>query len=330
METAIASSSGLRARARARWQAWLKRRIPPAREVVLDQRRIFIFPSLPGLFFLFCLVVILLAAINYQNNMSYALVFLLANIFLVAVLHTYANLSGLRIRGVSADPVFPGEEACFRVQLSASGRRDHVALRLRWREGEAADVSSVADDDVEAIELFSVATTRGWHRPGRLLIESTYPLGLLRCWTWIDLDLAALVYPAPEPCEAPTGVQLARPDGSAVPVDGNDDFFGIRAYRVGDSLQRIYWKGLARGQSLQSKVYTAYADRSVWLDWDAFGGIDLERRLSRLCFWALELERDQQEYGLRLPAVELAPGTGPEHLEAVLRTLALYQMGDTV
>jgi hypothetical protein len=35
----------------------------------------------------------LVAAINYQNNMAFALTFLLANLFVVAVLHSYANLS---------------------------------------------------------------------------------------------------------------------------------------------------------------------------------------------------------------------------------------------
>ena len=106
-----------------RFQRWVNRRIPAAREVTLDQRRIFIFPSRTGLFFLFCLAVMLLAAINYQNNMSFALVFLLANVFLVSVLHTYANLSGLTIRGVSAQPVFPGQASEFRLRLSRKPKR---------------------------------------------------------------------------------------------------------------------------------------------------------------------------------------------------------------
>ena len=69
-----------------------------------------------------------------------------------------------------------------------------------------------------------------------------------------------------------------QPDGSSVPVDGNDDFFGIRDYRPGDSRKRIHWKSLATGQSLSSKVYTAYADRSVWLDWEQFPAPNPEQR----------------------------------------------------
>ena len=89
-------------RLRRRCHDWVGRRIPPAREVTLDQRRIFIFPSLTGLFFACSLLVMLLAAINFENNLSYALTFLLATLFIVATLHTYANLSGLTIRAVRA------------------------------------------------------------------------------------------------------------------------------------------------------------------------------------------------------------------------------------
>ena len=39
-----------RERARERWKRWINRRIPPAKTVTLDQRRIFIFPTRTGFF----------------------------------------------------------------------------------------------------------------------------------------------------------------------------------------------------------------------------------------------------------------------------------------
>jgi uncharacterized protein (DUF58 family) len=107
-------------------------------------------------------------------------------------------------------------------------------------------------------------------------------------------------------------------------VLGSDDFYGFRDYRQGDSLRQIHWKGLARGQSLQTKHYGAYADRSVWLDWDMFPGAGVEQRLSHLCYWALEFESRDEEYGLRLPGVLIEPGSGDKHRERVLQELALY------
>jgi uncharacterized protein (DUF58 family) len=316
-------AGGLRQRLRARFQEWVNRRIPPARTVTLDQKRIFIFPSRTGLFFGLCLLVMLLTAINYQNNMSFALTFLLSTLFVVGILYTYANLSGLTIRALRASPVFPGQQAEFALLVERGGRREHYALHIGW-PGSAATVINLAEQDRVEVHLRATAGQRGWFSPGRLLIETNYPLGLLRCWTWIDLDLCALVYPQPLATAELPGLPGDQGDGTSLPSAGSDDFYGFREYREGDSKRQIYWKGLARGQVVQVKQYAAYANRSVWLDWDMFPGIGAEQRLSHLCYWALEFARRDEEYGLRLPGEMLAPGQGERHRDRVLQALALY------
>jgi uncharacterized protein (DUF58 family) len=314
---------GIRAQFRMRFRQWVNRRIPPAREVTLDQRRIFIFPSRVGFFFGCCLLVMLIAAINFQNNLSYGLTFLLATLFIVATLHTYANLSGLTIRALRAEPAFAGQQTEFQLMLERSTQRHHYALYLKWPASSETLVSLVADDSVN-IQLHMAVDKRGWFNPGRLLLESTYPLGLLRCWTWIDLDLRAMVYPRPVASPDLPGLATNTPDGAAAMVVGSDDFYGFRKYRKGDSLRQVHWKGLAKGQGVQTKQYTAYADRSVWLDWDLFPGTGTEQRLSHLCYWVLEFDRRREEYGLRLPGVVIGPAVGEKHRDRVLKELALY------
>ncbi len=309
-----------------RFGRWLERRIPAARSVTLDQRRIFIFPSLPGLFFLLLLLLILLTAINYQNNMAYAVAFLLANLFIIAILHTYANLAGLSLHAVTATSAFPGQQSEFVLRLERGRRSAHYGLRLAWPGGGDTQVSLVDRDSAE-LALFVPVGRRGWYHPGRLLLESTYPLGLLRCWTWVDLDLKALVYPQPVASPELPGAASDNPDGAAVPSSGSDDFYGFREYRRGDSLRQVHWKGLAKGQALQSKHYAAFADRSAWLDWEAFPGIPVEQRLSHLCYWALQCERGGEDYGLRLPGTEISPARGEAQLERVLTALALFRSG---
>ncbi|MEZ5502573.1 MAG: DUF58 domain-containing protein [Halioglobus sp.] len=317
---------GLRAFVRSRFQQWVNRRIPPAREVTLDQRRIFIFPNRVGLFFGCTLMVMLVAAINFENNLSYGLTFLLATLFIVATLHTYANLSGLTIRAVRAQSAFPGQHAEFQLMIERSKQRDHYALHVKWPDSSEALISLVEDHSVK-VHLHMAVDRRGWFSPGRLLVESTYPLGLLRCWTWIDLDLQALVYPRPLASADLPGLATDTPDGAAAIVVGNDDFFGFRHYRRGDSLRQVHWKGLAKGQGVLTKQYTAYADRSVWLDWELFPGLGVEQRLSHLCYWVLEFDARREEYGLRLPGVVIDPSVGEKHRELVLKELALYGKG---
>lgn len=313
----------IRARMGAIFGQWVNRRIPPAREITLDQRRIFIFPSRAGLFFGFSLLVMLVAAINFENNLSYGLTFLLATLFIVATLHTYANLSGLTIRALRAEPAFAGQQSEFHVMIERSKQRDHYALHLKYPTSSETLVNLVQEDSIK-VQLHMAVSHRGWFNPGRLLLESNYPLGLLRCWTWIDLDLHALVYPRPMSSAELPGLATDTPDGAAAMVFGNDDFYGFRSYRRGDSLRQVHWKGLAKGQGVMTKQYTAYADRSVWLDWDMFPGLGTEQRLSQLCYWVLEFDSRGDEYGLRLPAVVIEPALGGKHRDRVLQELALY------
>ena len=341
------SAATLGDRARTRWAKWLDRRIPPANTVTLDQRRIFIFPSQTGFFFFLCLLIMLIASINYQNNLGYALTFLLANLFVVAVLHTYANLAGLTITAVNADEAFAGQRAAFRLRLSTQSRRGHYGLRIGWPTpaeakrrrrflaGLFTTPRMVAEEEVDLevdsprdLRLHLPVGKRGWCSPGRLRIESVYPLGLLRCWTWIDLDLRALVYPAPLMTGEPGGEGGEENDGLELGGSGDDEFSGIRDYREGDSPRRVHWKSLARGQALQSKEYAAVVADARWLDWAQFAGLAAERRLSALCHWVLDYHRRELEFGLRLPSGVLAPGKGDRHRAQALRMLALHGLDD--
>ena len=338
LTTSPGADSGLR----RRWARWLDRRIPPSKSVTLDQRRIFIFPSRVGLFFGLCLVVMLIAAINYQNNMSYALTFLLANLFVVAVLHSYANLAGLTIRAVGADDAFPRQRSAFRLRLFANHKRGHFALLVGWPEPPVAGrrgwlrrllappaMLAMEEVDLEPgaqreLRLFLPVGKRGWHHPGRLRIESVYPLGLLRCWTWVDMDLRALVYPEPLASPDPGDEGGDGRDALQIGGKGDDEFAGIRDYRPGDNPRHVHWKALARGLELQSREYASTVADRRWLDWEQYPGLSPERRLSALCYRVLDYHRRELEFGLRLPGAELAPAKGDAQRDRALRLLALH------
>lgn len=315
----------LRTAWRKRFGRWLANRNPRGRRILLNQRRLFIFPSRMGLLFALLLLLILLIGINYQNNLAYAVAFLLASLFVVAVLHTYANLAGLSVEAVRAGAVFPGQRSRFSLRLGQRENRPRYALRLSWAKGESEEVN-LGPGEHRLLHFSLPVGERGWFHPGRLLVESRYPLGLLRCWTWLDLDLAAVVYPAPRDSgETALGAAADGSGGSSLPRPGNEDFQGFRDYRPGDSLRHVHWKGLARGQSMQSKQYHAWASRERWLDWEDYPGLPQETRLSQLCHLALQWQRREQPFGLRLPGSTLQPDRGPAHLEAVLTALALYR-----
>ena len=310
-----------------RWERWLDRRAPPAREVLLQQRNVYIMPSAQGYAFLLLLLALLVAGINYENNVVFAFTFLLGGLFVVAVLHTYANLAGLRVSGRSPAPVFAGERAAFGVCFRDAAGRPHDAIEACWRDADRADARIAAHNE-DTIILHLPVASRGWFRPGRIRLRSFYPLGLLRAWSWVDLDLACLVYPRPAVAGALPSEAGRGDEGVPASDPGSEDFSGFRRYQPGDPLRHVSWRTLAKGQPLQTREYLAYADRSVWLDWGQTSGAGgIEERLSLLCRWVLELHRLQSPFGLSLPGVRIEPSAGDAHRDRALCALALFGGG---
>lgn len=309
---------------RARWERWMRERIPPRREVLLTQKNIFIMPSAAGLVFLALLTALLIAGINFENNLAFAITFWLGGMFVVGILHTYANLAGLRLSASAGAPVFAGERAAFAVRLQDSASRCHDALELHWPLAGAREARLPAGgEDLQT--LYLPTSRRGWFRPGRLRLLSLYPLGLIRAWTWLDLDLACLVYPRPAASGALPLAAGRGEEGFPTREAGAEDFSGFRNYAPGDPLRHVAWRTLAKGQPLQSREYVAFADRCLWLDWDSTAGAGgVEERLSLLCRWVLELHAEQAQFGLLLPGTRIEPGSGEAHRDRALAALALF------
>jgi uncharacterized protein (DUF58 family) len=310
----------------ARFNRWLDKRMPPANSITLNQRKIFILPTRQGIYFALLVCAMVLAGINYQNSLVFALAFLLASLFMVAMLHTFRNLSGLTLAAGSTKAAFAGEEAEFTVVLKRLGDRTYESLQVGWDPAALTVADLVADSEVR-VRSYVLAKRRGRLNPGRLLVQTFFPLGLFRAWSWVDLDMVALVYPKPiEGGPLPSSSSTSQEEGELVLRDGAEDFYGLREYQAGDPIRHIAWRAFARNETLMTKQFAAYADRRVWLEWDQFEGLDREARLSRLCFWVLRLNSSNDEYGLRLPGIEIAPARGEAHRDEVLKTLALFEL----
>ena len=235
------------------WQRWLAKRIPPASRIALDHRRIFIMPTRTGMIFMLVLVLMLLVAINYQNSLAYGLTFLLMSIGVLAILHTYRNISGLILSAGVARSVFVGEPVQLRLRLESAGQAHH-ALGLGWT-ATALQPGDVLPRGLTDLELTLPAEKRGWLHAPRLRIESVFPLGIFRAWSWLDLEQSALIYPRPLFGAMPLlkGVQPhAEDDGQATRGAGVDDYQGLRTYQPGDNRGRLHWKADRKSTRLNS------------------------------------------------------------------------------
>jgi uncharacterized protein (DUF58 family) len=161
---------------------------------------------------------------------------------------------------------------------------------------------------------------------GRLRVSTTFPLGLFVAWSNVELDLQCMVYPRPEPGNVPLPAPRAGDTEGLQTGHGQDDFAGLRKYQAGDSLRHVAWKAVARGQPVMTKQFSGLAAGELWLEWDVLPmDLGVEARLARMTRWVIEAARAGHAYGVRLPALAIAPDTGPTHQEQCLTALALFK-----
>lgn len=306
------------------WQFVANRARPESGPVFLSQKRVYILPTRHGWTFAFALLLMLIGSINYGLSLGFILTFLLAGMGVVSILHTFRNLAHLTVTPGRVDPAYAGGDARFRLHLSNPSRFARWALA--GRRGEANAACDIPAHGSGELVLAVNAPRRGWLPLGRVTLETRYPLGLLRAWSYVQPDLKALVYPRPD--DAPLPALTDIPDaGEALSAgSGTDDFAGLRGHTPSDSPRHIAWKSVARGSTLLTKTFHGRAARELWLDFDALpASLDLEQRLSRLARWVLDADAAGVAYTLRLPGTVAGPSTGDAHRDACLKALALFQ-----
>jgi uncharacterized protein (DUF58 family) len=312
---------------RARWRNWWEARLQPLVSQTLTQRNIYIVPTRAGLGFAATLLLLLVASINYQLSLGFALTFLLAGSAAASMHMTHGALRGLTLHLKAPLPAFAGDAAVLEVVVTNPGA-ERLGVGFGLETGarpRALSYTEIGAAGQTTVRLAWLAPGRGLHALPVLRAETRYPFGLFRAWTvWRPADQLC-VYPHPEAPMPPWPTSSASDDERrpVIPAGAGTEFDGVRAYRRGDTLRQIVWKKVAHADELVSRETAGGVQREMWLKWSQAQGGDAEARLSRLAAWVVGAEAAGQVYGLRLPGIEIAPSHGAAHRHAVLRALAL-------
>lgn len=301
-----------------RLRQWLWPRHADTSPLRLGQRRIYVLPTQAGVMYAVMLLLMLIGSINYNLSLGYALTFLLAGLGVVAIVQSFRNLSGLQLSPGRHTPGFAGERVHFGIDLASERPRNGLQLQCA---GGTPLLSHI--DMHTSVSLAVPAPQRGWQAMPRLRIASSWPLGLIRAWSYARFEERCLVYPAPVH-KAP-----AHPGrgglGQRIQPDEPDDFFGLRPHRPTDLPQHVAWKASARlDEQLLSKQFATEQGNALHFDLVQTPGTSLEEKLSVLTRQVLDAHAARQTYSLGLGSRVIAPAAGSEHLHACLQALALY------
>jgi uncharacterized protein (DUF58 family) len=272
------------------------------------------------------LLVLLIGSINYQLNLGYLLTFLLAGSAAAGTWISHRNLLGLQLEVKAGPAVFAGQMAPLHLTVHNPASRHRYTIGLACHPIAANPwlYTDIQPRDTASCTLYQPTQVRGWQAATPLGLQTHYPLGIFRVWTFWQPAIRWLVYPAPERSPPPLPFQQALSGASLATGHGQDtDFDGVRPYRPGDPINRIVWKKMAQSSTLVSRHSPALESQPLWLEPGYTGTTHRETSLSRLTAWVLEAELKSIPYGLRLPTIQIPPGLGEEHRHRCLEALAL-------
>lgn len=305
----------------AHFQSWMRRRTPSVRQIKLGQRQIFIIPNRYGLSFLALVLLIFVLGTNYQNNLMLAFAFWLAAIFVLSILMTFQNLSGVLLRAGVSGQNFVGQR--IEHHWSVEGQRSHYGLRILHAD-EVTFLERVGPPFVGEVTTNVIYQHRGRHSAPRLRVETRFPFGWVTAWTWFQPDQHAIAWPLPIDHQAIPSLEngagpmspLQRPPGAA-------DLDHARLYQTGDAPRRVLWRHYARRGVMMVKTAPPEGVTTQEFSLRQVEHLPLERGLEQLSYWMTTALAADQAWSLQLGNAIIPLSTGMEHLHHCLSRLAL-------
>lgn len=284
---------------------WIAKRFQVDRSKTLRQKDVLVFIYKQGFLYLVLILITFIAGINYANNLILGFCFLISAILCISFYLTFKQLHDLQIDIVLPE-VGQVDQAIILKLLFKQPIGAARYLRIQWQTQEQL---VFIDQTQYSVELAVMADKRGLYEFGAVKIYSTYPLGLVRAWTYL--------YPKHKVWVAPKGYdwQKEHKNKPTSAQDSLDEFKELRGFQHGDSYQNVAWKQVARGQGFLIKMFEAQANHQhLEIDYQQIPAQSHEDKLSFMMGLVEQCEQLGDDYALILPHARLESGQGQSQL----------------
>lgn len=311
-------------------------RVPRSDHIRLGLKNVYIFFSRQGFLFAMLLFLTFILGVNYANNLVLGLFFYLFGIWLVGVFYTFVQVSSLEVRLVETQLAPADSLSWVTLEISTRSGKPSRQIRLRFDDKHFDGISDEEDGQRTLIltavgspmliKLPVYAPKRGMMTLPRLVIESTYPLGVMKAWAYAYFDSLAPIYPKPKPFVWQDADQRTASQDNAeyspFMTVGQDDFDKLDEYQQGESLARVSWTHFARGAGMLTKHFADPIGGQTRLAYADMPSANHEHKLSQLCFALLQLQETKQPFVLVLANGTSVTGVGDEFVRSCLTLLA--------
>lgn len=298
---------------RERFVRWLHLRFRYTGVRTLKQNEVLVFIYQQGYLYLVLILITFIAGINYANNLILGFCFLISAILCISFYLSFKQLHAVTLQ-VVVDEVGKVNEA-FKVKIILQQERNNPKY-LNFKTDDQLQ-TFLFEEKQQSFELTFIPTQRGKFEIPPIQIYSTYPLGLVRAWTYIYLTETYWIAP-----QAKAFTQNLQSYSNTGEPD-LDEFKELRTFKLGDSLQSISWKQAARGQGLFVKQFEDLMDTHVMqIEYSKMPSADHEEKLSFMMELVDQCEHTQTPYSIILPHAQTENGVGEQYYIHIKTLLA--------
>lgn len=259
---------------------------------------------------------LLLMAMNYQNNIAYLLCSAVFSSALFAVLEARRNMRGITLQLHENPQFFANEIGTCSFICKSSQQRTHYLLQVFTQPESIVYLTHF--NQRKAILVSLGHHQRGCYPLPPLTLRSTYPFGLIRSDITFLLAGEMTVFPQAKG-------NLPLPGSSHGKDREHDDFSGHRRYQVGDPVQRIDWKIIARnGPALIKQFHQGSGNHEHHFQLQALAHLTQEEALEQLCRWVCVAAEAHIPFSMHLGAVSLSSDISQAHRDRCLHSLARH------
>ena len=269
---------------------------------------VYLVPKFMGFLYTFAILILLVVAGLNNSVALFAYTMLLVSLGIMTMLLTNSNLTQVAVE-------YPMEMIC------CEGQEINLQVLLRSKKGsECLNLSLECfskDRSLGLVKQISILKNRelscsipicidhcGIVVVDAIKVSSSYPLGLFRTWTIINSHIKLYAHPKPEGKNLQKKQQafndLSQEIQSHEKGSEPEDYYGLRAFRLGDSMFHVDWKAAARSRELLIKEWSQLESYSYEFNLNQVPEAHLLGKLRQLTLWVMQAEKHGASYSLHL------------------------------
>ena len=298
---------------------FLKPKVAESLPARLNRKRIYILPTVFGIYLGMMLFAILLGSLNNGSNAALLFAAVACAMLALALVQTHQRLVDLRVLSVHPFPTHEGEAIVVRVSFDHPGSKPREGLALEIAGERMAFNAPPREPHTVDVRLGPLP--RGIHAMGRMRVGTRRPLNIAHAWSWVWPSQSFLIYPRLE-TNPPRPPGHGQENAQRKAARSGTEIHHLRDFQLGDALRDVAWKASARTGRLMAREYESHGGGLQHLAWEDVAHLPTEHALSRLAAWVVQADSEGLSTELRLPDQTLGPAHGLPHRHACLTALA--------